>query len=113
MVVDEDLVARPEVEGPQDGTGRDRGVRDEGEIVRVGADERRDDGPRLADHLLELAPQEIDRVPLEAILPLALGREDGRRTGAERAVIEKRDRRIESPPRRGGGGGSVRGGRAG
>ena len=106
MVVDEDLVTWLEVQRPQDGARRNSGVRHERQVVWIGADERSDHRPRLADLSLELASEEVDRVGFEAILPLSLGRQDRRRTGTERAVIEERHRRIEGPG--GGAAGSAR-----
>ena len=71
----------------------------EREAVGVRAQEARHLATRLVQQALELAGQEPHGLALEAVAPRALGVEDGSRAGAEGAVVEERDRGVESPRR--------------
>ena len=50
----------------------------------------------LVEQLRQLAVQEPDRLPLQAVAPAALDLEDRCRAGAERAVVEERPGRVEA-----------------
>src|SRR5205823_14236291 len=70
-------------------------VRDEDEVPGLGADVLRKRRLRRLDELLVLAPEKPRRLPLEPQLPALVVLEDGARTGAERAVVEVDDIRLE------------------
>ena len=94
----EDLVARLRTASERstafDAAGR---VRDQGEVVRVCADERPERPANLLEAAVEVSGEELDRLRLEPVAPLALDLEDLDGARAVRAVVEERDLRIESP----------------
>ena len=89
------LVARLEPQRADDRVQPGGRVRDEDEIVRTGADEAGQRGPRLRGQLVEAAPEELDRVALELALQLLVALEDRRRARAVAAVVEERDVGVE------------------
>ena len=97
MVGREQLVAGGEPEAPEDRVDPGGRVRDEREVLGIGADEVTQNCSSLGEIALEVAAEELDGLCLHAVLPRALGREDDARTGAVRAVVEEVDRRIERP----------------
>ena len=60
-----------------------------------GADEARQRRARLRRQLVEAAPEELDRIPLELALQLLVALEHGRRARSVTAVVEERDVRVE------------------
>ena len=72
-------------------------VGNEGEIVRIGPDERTQLAPRLGEEAIQVPGQELDRLPFHPVAVFPLRLEDRPRTGPERAVIQERDRGVEGP----------------
>ena len=94
---DEQLVVLVEVERAQHGIDAGGCVGDEGDVLRLRADERRDLGARGVEQRLELAHHEPHRLALQpcAVLVLLGQHCDGR--GAEGAVIEVGDGGVKKP----------------
>ena len=97
MVGGDDLVARLEPERPQDGVHPGGGVRNEGDVVRVGADERRERVPGPGQEPRQASPEEVDRLALEAQPELRLEVQDGARARPEGAMIQIGDLGVERP----------------
>ena len=93
----QEFIARLEPQGPQHGVHATGRVRHEREADWIRAEERGDPIPRIGQRIRQDPLHEPDRLRLEAIPPRALGREDGLRARAVRAVVQERDGRIESP----------------
>jgi hypothetical protein len=91
------LVAGREPERAQDGVDPGGRVRHEDEILRIGAEEGRELRARLIEQASEIAHEELHRLSLDAIAPALLLGEDFSRAGAERAVVQKGERGIETP----------------
>ena len=71
------------------------GIRDEGEVVRIRADEFPERGATRGKVAVQLARQETDRLRLHPVSPVALDVEHGSRAGSERAVVEECHGRID------------------
>ena len=96
----EELVARLEAERGEDRRHAGRRVVHEREALGVRVEERRATSRAgLVEQRLELAAQEPDRLPLHPVAPGPLRLEDRLRARAERAVVEVRDVRLETPRR--------------
>ena len=99
VVAGQQLVAGLEPERRQDGRDARRRVGHEHDPLGVAVEEPGDLEPHLVEVALELPVEEPDRLPLHPVPPDALRLEDGRRAGAERAVVEERDVGLEDPRR--------------
>ena len=91
------LVAGGEGEPAEDGIHAGGGVVDEGEVVRIGADERAERGPRRVEEALQVAGEERDRLGLHPLPDGALRVEDRGRGRSEGAVVHELDGRVERP----------------
>ena len=93
----QDLVTRPELERPRDRIERRARVRHEREVGRIGAQicGQAQTGRLEPFPETSLASEELDRLALELALPLLIAVEDRSRAGAERAVVQKHDVRVE------------------
>ena len=89
------LVTGLEPQRADDGVQTGGGVGDEDEIVGARAEEEGQRGARPGRQLVEAAGEEVDRIALELPLQLLIAGEDRRRTGAETAVVQERDPRVE------------------
>ena len=74
----EQLVAGARGQGAQDGVDAGRRVRDEGEVVRVRAEEGAESGTCLGEAGRQAAPEEVDRLALQLGAQRGLLLEDGR-----------------------------------
>ena len=81
----QDLVARLEPQRAQNGVDAAGRVRDQGEVVRVGAEERPERPPDLGEEAVELAREELDRLGLRAGRATRAGRR-GPRPGTRRTT---------------------------
>ena len=99
VVAGQQLVAGLEPERRQDGRDARRRVGHEHDPLGVAVEEPGDLEPHLVEVALELPVEEPDRLRLHPVPPDALRLEDGRRAGAERAVVEERDVGLEDPRR--------------
>jgi hypothetical protein len=95
----QELVARPDSQGAQHGRDAGGRVRDDDDAGGVGAEEARDLDPGGVATGLELAVEDPDRAGLELIEHRPLGFDDRHGAGAERAVGEVGQARLESPRR--------------
>ena len=87
----------PKLERPDDRVQRRGRIRREGEVVGARADVGRKARPRRVEELRE-APfegQELDGLALQLTLKPLVGLEDGRRAGAEGAVVQEHHAGIE------------------
>jgi hypothetical protein len=97
VVVRQELVAGREAQGSDDRVDRPGRVRDEGQIVRIGADERAELRSRPGQEDRQVAGEELDGLGLHPVTPAVLGLEHRPRGRAERAVVQEGDRGIERP----------------
>ncbi len=97
VIVGQELVARLEAERLEDGVVAGRGIGHEGEALGIRAEEPADRRPRVVEQPGQVARQEPDRFRFEPLAERRLEREDRFRAGPERAVVEERDARVESP----------------
>ena len=93
----QELVARLEPERPHDGVDARRGVGDEGQVVRVGADEDAKLVPGRVEAGGKASPEEVDRLALQLPAERRLDLEDGDRAGPERAMVQVGHGRVERP----------------
>ncbi len=91
----EHLVAGPEAYRPRHGVERGGRVREEREVVRVGAHELAERGARRPHQPLATPAQEFDRLALQLALPGLIPLEHRPRARPERAVVEVDDVRPE------------------
>ena len=93
----DELVASREVERAQDRIDSRSRVGDESQVVRVGAHEPAQLGPRRIHPPLPVAGHEVDGLPLELGPQLLLRFQDRLRAGTERAVVEEGHGGVERP----------------
>lgn len=97
LVTREYLVAPLEAQRPSDRVQPRGSVRREDEVVRIGADVRREP-PLGGVHELGVAAvagEELDRLALQLALVALVGLEDGHGAGTERAVVQEDHVRVE------------------
>ena len=94
-VGEHELVALPPVERVQHRGDARGGVRHEHEVLALRAQGRAERAPRMAEQLRRAAAEEFHRVALHLQLPMLLRLEHLARTGAERAVVEEREGRVQ------------------
>ena len=97
VVVGQELVAGLEVERADDGVHRAGRVGDEGEVVRVGADERAEVARAVAQEARQVAGEELDRLRLHPVAPAVLRLQHRARARPERAVVQEGDRGVQRP----------------
>jgi hypothetical protein len=95
----QELVPGAEAERAQDRVHPGGHVRHEGDVRRLRADEGGERRPRLVEQPLEVAREEADRLPLQALAQALLRFEHGPRAGAEGAVIQEHAVGVEGPVR--------------
>ena len=97
----EHLVARLQADGQRGDVHARRRVRDEDEVVGIGADVGAERRARIREQPVDPPREEEHRLALELELPLLVALEHGSRARAERAVVQKRDvgSRRNSPRR--------------
>ena len=94
VVRGEHLVAGFQLERARDDVDAQRGVRDEGDIVWVGADEWAQSRAGLGEQIRQPL-EKLDGLAFELELARLVGLEYGPRARAEGAVVEKDDVRLE------------------
>ena len=97
VVVGQELVAGRKPERAEDGVDGAGRVGDEGEVVRVSADERAEVAPGTGQETRQVAGKELDRLRLEPVAERPLDLEHRTRARPERSVVQERDRGVESP----------------
>ena len=97
MVGRQELVARLEGERAEDGVHARRGIRDEREVVGVGADEGGQLRAGAIEQPLQLPAEEPHRLALHPLAKPLLRLDDGARAGAERPVVEEGHAGVEGP----------------
>ena len=95
----EDLVAVAETQRPEHAVHARRGVGNEDQVLRIGADDLGQPLPRGVEQFRHLPHEELHGPRFHLAAQLALPLEHHARTGPERPVVEHRDRRIERPGR--------------
>ena len=97
VIVGQQLIAGLEPERLEHGVDPGRRVGDERESLGIRAEEPPDRAARVVEQPGQVVGQELDRLRLQPIAPGSLDLED--RCGARpvRAVVQERDRGIESP----------------
>jgi hypothetical protein len=91
----EHFFAGVEIERPRRDVHAGGCIRDENEIVRIGADVCTERSARLGEQPVQPARKELNRPPLQLELPFLVAREHVPRACTERAMVEKHDFRIE------------------
>ncbi len=97
VVRGEQLVSGPEDEGAQDGVHPGGGVVDQREVVRIGSKEGPEPSASLVEQRLDRPDEEVDGIALHPCPELGLQREHLARAGAERAMVQEGDARIQRP----------------
>jgi hypothetical protein len=93
----EDLVAGVETERADDRVDGAGGIRHEGEVVGIGADECAEGLAGRHQRVVELTREESDGLRLHPRPQLRLDIEDVSRARSERPVVEERHPRIQLP----------------
>ena len=97
VVEQDDLVAGLEAQAARDDVDARGRVRDEGEVVRIGAEEPPERRARVVERRLEVTGEEGDGLALHPRTPRVLRLEHGARRRAERPVVQEGHRGVERP----------------
>ena len=97
MVGGEQLIAGLQFEPAEHGVHARCGVGGEDDVFGLTADEGREVDAGMAEERPEIAAEKLHRLPLHAGSELGLLLEYGARSGAEGAVVEEGDMRVEVP----------------
>ena len=97
LVRGEDLVARPETNGPANGVHGGGGVGDKCHIAGAGTDKPGQFLARGLETFLVSPPEKLDRFRLHLTAQFGLEFQDLLRAGAERAVVQKGDAGRQQP----------------
>jgi len=99
VVGQENLISRLQRERSQERVHARRGIRYEDQVFRLRPDESSQCRTSVIQQRLQVAPEELHRLPFQAVLPSALGGQHRPRRAAEGTVIEECDGRIQQPKR--------------